>query len=351
MADTTFINGVTLTDADWFNDVNRLHYTIFGDPADDAAARTNLGLGALAVLNTVGAGAQGRITLTSGTPVTTTDVTGATTVYFTPYKGNKLELYDGTDWVLQTFTELSQATSDTTKSPAAVANNSNYDLFVWSDAGTLRCTRGPAWTSDTARGTGAGTTELEVLEGRYVNKIAITNGPAAQRGLYVGTVRSDGSAQINDSLALRHVWNNYNRLSRPMIALDSADSWTYTTATFRQANANSANQLDYVCGIAEDTVRAEVKSLAENPSLNIDASVGIGIDSTSSNSATLRQPGNTQVGNVRVAASAAYIGVPGIGRHLLVWLERSGATGTMTWIGDAGAPERFQSGISGEVFA
>lgn len=36
--DTTFTNGVTLTDADWFNDVNRLHYTIFGDPTDKPAA-------------------------------------------------------------------------------------------------------------------------------------------------------------------------------------------------------------------------------------------------------------------------------------------------------------------------
>jgi hypothetical protein len=45
VADTTFVNTVTLSDADWFNDLNRLHYTIFGDPADDAAARTGIGLG------------------------------------------------------------------------------------------------------------------------------------------------------------------------------------------------------------------------------------------------------------------------------------------------------------------
>ena len=38
MADTTFVNGVTLTDADWFNDVNRLHYNIFGDPSTGSAA-------------------------------------------------------------------------------------------------------------------------------------------------------------------------------------------------------------------------------------------------------------------------------------------------------------------------
>lgn len=37
MADTTFVNGITLTDADWFNDLNRLHYTIAGDPATGAA--------------------------------------------------------------------------------------------------------------------------------------------------------------------------------------------------------------------------------------------------------------------------------------------------------------------------
>ncbi len=44
ISDTTFTNGVTLTDADWFNDLNRLNYTIFGDPANAAAVRTALGL-------------------------------------------------------------------------------------------------------------------------------------------------------------------------------------------------------------------------------------------------------------------------------------------------------------------
>lgn len=43
MADTTFTNNVTLTDADWFQDVNRLHYTILGDPADAADVRSALG--------------------------------------------------------------------------------------------------------------------------------------------------------------------------------------------------------------------------------------------------------------------------------------------------------------------
>lgn len=39
MPSTSFTNGVTLTDDDWFNDLNRLHYTIFGDPTNLASAQ------------------------------------------------------------------------------------------------------------------------------------------------------------------------------------------------------------------------------------------------------------------------------------------------------------------------
>lgn len=297
--------------------------------------------------------ALGRLTLTSNTPVTTSDVTDATTIYFTPYKGNVVSLYDGATWIPTIFTELSQATTDTTKSPAAVANNSNYDLFVWNDSGTLRCTRGPAWTSDTARGTGAGTTELEVLEGRYVNKIAITNGPAAQRGLYVGTVRSDGSAQINDSLALRHVWNNYNRVARPMRVVEATASWTYTTATWRQANAATSNQLDVVRGLNEDSQKFEVNGMHNNNGVNgYNASVGIGVDSTSANSAHFTTAANVGGASGITFDRAVYDGFPGLGRRYFTWLELSGAFGTTTWYGTGNinsAP--YACGISGEVMA
>ncbi len=42
MADTVFVDGVTVTAADWFNDLNRLHYTLLGDPADLPALKTVL---------------------------------------------------------------------------------------------------------------------------------------------------------------------------------------------------------------------------------------------------------------------------------------------------------------------
>lgn len=144
---------------------------------------------------------QGRLTLASATPVMTAAQTAKTVVYYTPYVGNQVPLYDGSStFNMATFAELS---NDLTQSatgkagPAAATTNSNYDFFVWDDAGTKRLTRGPLWTSDTARGTGAGTTELQRVNGIWTNKVAITNGPAAGMGTYVGTIRTDGSSQAN----------------------------------------------------------------------------------------------------------------------------------------------------------
>ena len=297
---------------------------------------------------------SGRLTLTTALPVTTSDVTGATTVYFTPYKGNVVTLYDGTDWVPTIFAELSQATSDTTKSPAAVANNSMYDVFVWNDAGTIRATRGPAWTSaspgSSTRGTGAGTTEIEVLEGRYVNKVAITNGPAAQRGLYVGTIKSDGSAQINDSQAIRNVWNNYNRVVRSVKVTDSTDTWSYTTNTWRQANGAAANLIEYVCGLVEDAASISASACASNSSGGVDVSTGIGLNSSSALAADclssyLSAP--TTIDHM----SSHYRGLPAIGRNQFIWLEISLATGTTTWYGDGGVPNNMRNGLIGEVMA
>jgi microcystin-dependent protein len=42
MADTTFTDNVTVTAADWFNDINRLHYTIFSDPTNIAAVKESI---------------------------------------------------------------------------------------------------------------------------------------------------------------------------------------------------------------------------------------------------------------------------------------------------------------------
>lgn len=233
---------------------------------------------------------QGRLTLSSGVPVMTTTVSAATTVYYTPYLGRMVPIYDGTNVVPTVFNEVSQATTDTTKSPAAVTTNSNYDVFCWVDSGTNRCTRGPAWSSNTSRGTGAGTTELVRVNGLLLNANAITNGPGAQRGTYVGTIRTNGSSQVDftyggaasgGSAGSLGVWNAYNRVLINTSVIDSGASYSYSSATPRQARGSAGNQISFISGLQEDALTAQVSGNSVTASvINASALYGIGFDTT-----------------------------------------------------------------------
>lgn len=294
----------------------------------------------------------GRLSLTSGTPVTSGDVAGATAVYWVPYKHNRVPLYDGSSWSLHSIpTELSQTLADATKSPAATSADLNYDVFLWNDAGVERISRGPPWTSGggsaVVRGTGAGSTELERVDGRLVNKVSISNGPGAQRGLYVGTIRTGGSNTVNDTVAFRHCWNQYNRVARPMRVLEAAPDWNYTTATLRQARASAANQLDFVRGADEDLVEADVTIDALNSAGGTFAIVGIGLDSTSALASGVTSSAATlTTANEAVGTQAKWRGFPGLGRHTLVWLEFASVGGTTTWL----SPSATQKpGITGTI--
>lgn len=214
---------------------------------------------------------QGRLTLTSGTAVPISDVAAATIVYYTPAVGQIVPIYNGTAFInIDIGGELSQSTTDNTKSPAAVVNNSNYDIFIWNDSNTIRSTRGPAWTSATNRGTGAGTTELLFLKGVAVNKFAITNGPGANLGTYVGTIRSNGTATIDltfgssatgGGAAIIGVWNLYNQVPVSSIVKDTTASWTYQSATIRSANNSVGNRFSFVHGLQLDPIKVEYNAV------------------------------------------------------------------------------------------
>lgn len=117
---------------------------------------------------------QGRLTLQSNTPVMTTTQASKAIVYYSQYVGDKVPIYDGSVFTMTTFTELSCATTDTTKNPSAIGVNKVNDWFVWNDAGTMRLCHGPDWTNDTTRSAGTG---IIRQNGIWMNATAITNGP------------------------------------------------------------------------------------------------------------------------------------------------------------------------------
>lgn len=279
----------------------------------------------------------GRLTLTSGTPVLTSTVSSATTVYFTPYKGNLIPItLDGVNFFFTTFSEMSQATTDATLSPAAVGTSKVYDVFVWSNSGTLEATRGPAWSTSTSRGTGAGTSQLTLVNGYYVNAVAITNGPGVNLGLYVGTIGSNGSSTIDFILGgsasggtagVLNVWNNYNRVMAHATTIDNGATYTYTSSTPRQPRASSGNQVSFVSGLAEDAVQACYnQSFNLNTAIGANASVGISLDSTSAFTSPQSQVDGTQFTTsftLTVNASIVSTIAPQLGSHFISPIELS----------------------------
>lgn len=313
---------------------------------------------------------QGRLTLQSGEPVMTADQTGKTSVFYTPYAGNFVPLYDGTSFVPTAFTERS---NDLTQSasgkagPAAAGPHQVIDLFAWNDSGTIRLTRGPKWTKagsvtmtianpcvvswtahglydgatvrftaastlptglaantdyfvtkvdansfklsttlanqvagtfiatsgtqspshtaenyTTARGAGIGTTELERLNGLWVNKYDVVNGPAARRGTYVGTIYTNGAGQVDFKLggpaagggeATIGVWNAYNRVSVAGVVSSSVASWAVSSGT-RAFAGSPTFRVTMVSGLAEDWLSGVAQDYL---SFDLATSVGVAL--------------------------------------------------------------------------
>lgn len=261
----------------------------------------------------------GRLTLTSGTPRTTADVTAATSIYYTPDGCDGITLYDGsTRWQTRTFTELTLAVPATT--------STLYDVWIYDNAG-VAAIEALAWTNDTTRATA-----LVRQDGRWVKSGATTR-------RYVGSFRTTAvSGQTEDSgfsctTTKRYVWNYYNRIRRPLCRIETTASWTYAGgATFHQANAEPANQVDVVIGLADAVMDLSVTGVGvETTSGNLSIVVAIGEDSTTTAvSGQTIAPGNGVSGTNVGSATAHLFKMPAIGRHFYAWLEAVQAGGS-TW--------------------
>lgn len=332
-----FSNGQLVQAAD-LNNLSVTSVTTTGDitAGDDLVVTDDASIGGdLTVTGTLTVGGQaitgatkdaacGRLTLTSGTPVTTTDVTAAGTLYYALYNGNEIALYTGSAWQAFSISELSIAVP-------AVANQV-YDVFVNYNGGTpaLALT---AWTNDTTRATAL----------TRQNGVLVKSGTPTQR--YVGTVRTRSASQLNDSELFRHVWNYYNQVPRKLERLESTATWTYSTATVRQANGSTSNQVDVVVGVAAETILdLSLNVLVVNDGSNR-VSAGIGEDSTTTYAAGATIHNTT----ANLHAITRLVKCPAVGRHFYSWNEWSTASGTTTWHGTNTYGSTVACGLTGSI--
>lgn len=339
---------------------------------------------------------QGRLTLESGVPISTTDQTAKTTLYFTPLSGhgNLLGLYDSADslWSLYSFSEISLSLS-------GYIVGAVYDIFAYLSGGspalesliwkTVAATNNPSAGSSvvinmTDTGDLAVGREVTVKDGSnseicrvtaVVSNTSITvatlvnsyttpdiygfntrataltlnsgiwvkTGDATRR--YLGTIRITPTAgQCEDSTTRRYVWNMHNRRPRRLKAVDTTDSWVGTGA-WRTANGSTTYGValvGLVIGINDDMLKAfshYVMSVATNNNIYM----GFSLDTITTNVCDIWGTTFQQYGSI----ATHHEFYPGIGAHYIASMERTPSS--VTVYGDQGAI--LQSGMVITVLA
>ena len=319
--------------------------------AASAIASAASAAAAAATATTITPTGTGRLTLSSGVPVPETDLSAQTTLYFTPMTHGSFYVYDGTSMVARAFSELNRLLTT-----AYHMNNSIYDVFVFWNGSSLVLGTGAAWTNATTRALA-----LEVFNGVWVNATGqnIRWGTSAgdfttisaRFARYVGSIRMTADGQVTDSAAKRLVFNAYNQVPRPLNVTDTTASWGWSTASYQQANGAAANRVEVLNGLSGSRTRVRALGHAKTSGATArTVTSGIGIDSTSTNSAQSYAPGYC-TSTIFTSAHAEYVGYVGLGYHAINWLERGDGTDTQTWYGTNSGSANIRPGLIGEFIA
>lgn len=252
-----------------------------------------------------------RLSLESAVMFSSSDQTAKTTVYWT----------DGN-------TNLSVSVPATTTTP--------FDIYYSISGNSLSTVN---WTNDTTRATALAYD---------------TNGVVVKSGdtnfLYLGTGRTTGSSgQTEDSYNKRYLFNWYNQVLRPVRVLDSTNTWTYSTNSWRQANAATTNQVEIMNGFVRSGISLRAFGSASNSGAGCFPRCAIGEDSTTTpHTSCSRDTSASASAGAQGFATSSLATFPAVGYHYYAWLERDGTgAGTTTWLGDNGS-DVVQNGIMGE---
>lgn len=263
--------------------------------------------------------AGGRLTTESGVPLSTSDRSAQSTLYYTPFPGSPgagwIHLFDGAGWNPLPFT------ADVSLALSGLTSGKNYDVFGYDNAGTLGLEPSAAWTNDTTRADALATQD----------GVRVKNANKTRRLL--GTIRTTGTTTTEDSEAKRFVWNEQNRVARPL-AKPNTSTYTYNSSTIRQMQASSAHQVEFVVGDLGTCLTLKLASMIE---INEGewGHVGIGDNSTTayatgSTQGTLRHFSVPAIGS-RISVWAGYQFVPRVGYSFMAMLERAEA-GTIQFV-------------------
>lgn len=288
---------------------------------------------------------QGRLTLTSNTPVMTGDVTGASIVYYTPYVGSYVPIYNGTSWSNYQISQLQLTLSSTYQLSGYI-----YDVFLFLNAGTVTIGATTTyWPSSNSRGTN-NCAVIQQTQGIWVNSSSFSgcaanngstlyNTTGAGQATYVGSIYTTANGQTSmqfkpasasgGSNNVLGLYNAYNRVRINSYETDSAASWTYAAGTWEALNgasSNTKNRVSWLDGLQQSAVAATYGIYLTSAGA---ADIGVTLDAISEPTIQPGLGGGTSVGT-SIAGQETF--VPQLGWHYLQAMQWASG-GTTTFYG------------------
>jgi hypothetical protein len=304
----------------------------------------------------------GRLTLTSGAPVMGTSVTAATSIYYAPFTGRFVPISSG--GAMRSYDFTASANDAVGLSVALGANwaaNSNYDWFIALKNGVPVLGSGPDWSQgavagsnamgSSSRGTGAGSTELQMFHGFLTNKNpmtlridnATTIAVSPNEATYVGTTRTGNAGQISftygslaagGGVANLFVWNAYNQVPITTVVSDSTLSWQYSASVTRPSNNSANNRVNFIQGLAQGGIEASINQLVRvPPTLGAAARVGLALNSTTTLDRNGQSTQNAATANLDMPISVRMAYGPQLGANFISMNEWGDGTNNATFFG------------------
>lgn len=272
-----------------------------------------------------------RLTLESGVPVSDTDQSGVNTLYYTPYDGDLVPLYDTgeADFIDRYLT------SEISLSLLGLPANLNVDIFAHYSSGIQLTTE--LWASDTVRNVA-----LTTVRGIKVKSGALTH-------RHIGTIRTNAlGGQCEDTRLQRFLWNRYKRRERPVGFKLAGANYNYNNATWRYLAGNPANRVEFVNGDDDGHLELLWQGATFGTATNVGA-YAMGYDSSTAPDADCNQYGSMNVSALmRAITSLEKTTLAGF--HFAAPIERClDASGSVTFYANPNSVH--QNGCSGHVIA
>ncbi len=250
----------------------------------------------------------GRVTLSSSSPVMTADVSDVGTIYYLPYTGQNIPVYDGANWGEQ---DIGSSGLSLTLSATNMPTTEVFDLYASMQSGSVTlCSL--YWGSNTARSSTAGgksgSQDARVVQqnGIWVNKTAVAASNcynnltaytlSAGQGSLLGTFYTDANGAVSwacnpaaastGSNNILGIGNVYNQVPFNCTESNSTTSYTLVVTTpagvWRQQDNSANTRVTDVDPLGYGGISASSANVTENvTALTNYCNIGMCFNSTS----------------------------------------------------------------------